>query len=79
MTKTVEEDGLEVVKPKDSKNSSPAAPDGGFGWFVSIGQFLIMGFYGGFLKSLTVFFIPLRSLLSFYLIFKKKFSNFYIL
>lgn len=60
VTKTVEEDGLDVVKPKNSKDSSPAAPDGGFGWFVSIGQFLIMGFYGGFLKSLTVFFIPLR-------------------
>ena len=76
MTKTVEEDGLDVEKPKNSKTSFPAAPDGGFGWFVSIGQFLIMGFYGGFLKSLTVFFIPLRSLISFKFHFFFVFKNY---
>lgn len=53
----VEEDGLKDVVKDDKENT---APDGGFGWFVTIGQFLIMGFYGGFLKSLTVFFVPLR-------------------
>ena len=58
VTKTVEEDGLKIEKTKTAPSSQ--APDGGFGWFVSFGQFLIMGFYGGFLKSLTVFFIPLR-------------------
>ena len=48
--------GLEDLRKK-TENS---APDGGFGWFVVAGQFIMMGLYGGFLKSLTVFFIPLR-------------------
>ena len=43
-----------------SQQTEDRAPDGGYGWFVVAGQFIIMGLYGGFLKSLTVFFIPLR-------------------
>ena len=35
----VEEDGLKDVVKDDKENT---APDGGFGWFVTIGQFLIM-------------------------------------
>jgi len=82
---------------EETQNEIPptGAPDGGYGWFVALGQFLIkwlfnnityqsllkilnnnswrkearqmkttiviVGFYGGFLKSLTVFFVPLRA------------------